>query len=333
MKGNRRAAAAAALLLAVTVCAGCGQEMIDGINGLVASEPAEGTSEGSPPEAVRDLPPVPPESFPVPFDVALPEAAGAAVEQNDKAAIDYSNTADGYVMARYPDDPGLSLKVRVEGPGGSQYDYNLAPGEYEAFPLSEGDGSYTVGVYEQVGGTRYALAVSVTAEVSLKDQFAPFVRPNQFVNYDGKSDAVRMAAALGGEAPALLDKVAGVYHYVTEALDYDKELAATVRAGYLPDVDTVLARGKGICFDYASLMAAMLRCQGIPAKLVVGYAGDAYHAWLSVYSAEEGWIDGVIHFDGASWQLMDPTFADGGSDEELREYIGDGANYTPEFQY
>ena len=65
--------------------------------------------------------------------------------------------------------------------------------------------------------------------------------------------------------------------------------------------------GKGICFDYASLMAALLRSQGIPTKLVVGYSGDAYHAWISVYLDEIGWVDKIIEFDGKSWSLIDPT--------------------------
>ena len=63
--------------------------------------------------------------------------------------------------------------------------------------------------------------------------------------------------------------------------DYDK--AATVSSGYLPVVDTVLDSKTGICFDYAAVMASMLRSQNIPTRLEIGYAGDAYHAWISVY--------------------------------------------------
>ena len=33
-------------------------------------------------------------------------------------------------------------------------------------------------------------------------------------------------------------------------------------------------------------MTGMLRSQGIPSKLVVGYAGTAYHAWISVWTEE-----------------------------------------------
>ena len=90
----------------------------------------------------------------------------------------------------------------------------------------------------------------------------------------------------------------------------------------------------GICFDYAALMAGMLRSQGVPCQLVVGYAGKAYHAWINVWSEEKGWIDGVIYFDGESWQRMDPTFASSADrSDSIMKYIGDGKNYTVKYLY
>jgi transglutaminase/protease-like cytokinesis protein 3 len=125
-----------------------------------------------------------------------------------------------------------------------------------------------------------------------------------------------------------------VYNFVLSGLTYDKELAANVKSGYLPNVDTVLASGKGICFDYAAVMTSMLRSQDIPTKLVVGYAGEVYHAWLNVYSTETGWVDAVIQFDGKTWKLMDPTFAStGNQSEEVMKYIGDGKNYAAKYVY
>ena len=125
-----------------------------------------------------------------------------------------------------------------------------------------------------------------------------------------------------------------VYNFVVGNLTYDKEKAATVQSGYLPVLDTVLAEKKGICFDYAALMAGMLRSQGVPCKLVVGYAGTAYHAWISVWSEATGWVDGAIFFDGTTWQRMDPTFASTGRQSQaIMQYIGDGTNYTVKYLY
>ena len=59
-------------------------------------------------------------------------------------------------------------------------------------------------------------------------------------------------------------------------------------------------------------MAAMLRSQNIPCKLVVGFAGKVYHAWINVYIEGVGWVDQLIYFDGKTWSLMDPTFVSAG---------------------
>ena len=78
----------------------------------------------------------------------------------------------------------------------------------------------------------------------------------------------------------------------------------------------------------------MLRSQSIPTRLQIGYAGSAYHAWISTYIEDIGWIDGMIRFDGQSWSLMDPTFAaNQSSPESLKKFIGDGSNYQTLYTY
>ena len=264
----------------------------------------------------------------------LPQASGTKVQSNDKAVIDYSNIADGYVMVKYTASTSQKLKVIVKGPT-TTYTYNLAADKaWDTYPLSDGNGSYTVGVYENVSGTKYAGVLSQTFSVTLKDEFAPFVRPNQYVDYENAPKTVAKAAELVKGKSTDLDKVQAVYDYVVKNITYDKQLAASVKSGYLPVLDTVLTKKTGICFDYAALMAGMLRSQGIPCKLVVGYAGQAYHAWISVYTKENGWVEGVIYFDGTSWQRMDPTFASTGNQSStVMQYIGDGKNYTVKYLY
>ena len=266
-------------------------------------------------------------------DLLLPEAPGTKVGKEGPAEVDYSNTRDGYIMARFNADRGKRLKAQVKGPVTS-YTYNMDPEHWEVFPLSDGNGSYTVAVYENVSDKKYATVLSVTFDVQLADEFVPFLRPNQYVDYANAVVTLQKAAELTDGLTDVLDKVAAVYDYVVRSLTYDKELAENVQSGYLPVLDEVLAKGKGICFDYAAVMTGMLRSQGIPCKLVVGYAGDAYHAWISVYSEEDGWIDNVIWFDGTSWQRMDPTFASSGKNAKaLKEYIGDNSNYMDRYYY
>ena len=153
------------------------------------------------------------------------------------------------------------------------------------------------------------------------------------MDYSTAKNTIAKAAELTNGKDTL-KSVQAVYDFVITNLTYDKQLAATVQSGYLPVLDTVLEKKSGICFDYAALMTGMLRSQGIPCKLVVGYAGTAYHAWISVWSQETGWIEGVVYFDGTSWQRMDPTFASSGNQSaSIMQFIGDGKNYTVKYLY
>lgn len=260
-------------------------------------------------------------------------ASGERTKKSADAMIDYSNTKDGYVMVQYTSRSDVRLKARVKGPT-TTYTYNLTAQEWAAFPLSDGNGTYQITVYKNVSGTKYASVLSLTTEVVLSDEFAPFLRSNQYVDFDAAPDTVAKAAELVGELENSLDQVEAIYNYVVKNLTYDKKLAATVKSGYLPVLDEVLEKKSGICFDYAALMTGMLRSQGVPCKLVVGYAGKAYHAWISVWSEETGWVDGVIYFNGTSWQRMDPTFASSGnSSKSIMDYIGDGENYSAKYFY
>ena len=274
--------------------------------------------------AMDPAPPVPviPRSMP----------SGTAAATSEDAVIDYSHTEDGYVMVCYPGSTDKRLKVLVKGPS-TTYNYNLTPGDWTVFPLSDGNGSYQVGVYINIADTRYAVVLTADFSVQLKDEFAPFLRPNQYVDYSEASVTVLRAMEITRELEEPLDKVAAIYDYVITNLHYDTEKANSVQSGYLPNLDQILEAGTGICFDYAAIMTAMLRSQQIPCKLVVGYAGSVYHAWISVWTEESGWIDGAIFFDGHVWHRMDPTFASSAAgSQDTMDFIQSG-NYTVKYLY
>lgn len=261
----------------------------------------------------------------------LVPATGAVSESSGSATVDYSNASEGYIMAKYTGDKGKA-KVMIEKDD-TVYKFDLnTGGAYEVFPLAMGDGNYKIGVYENVSGDSYAMALSTTVAVTLTDSLLPFLYPNQYIDFTAESSAVKKGRELAIDATSHLEIVSDIYSHVTENITYDVQKAATVEPGYLPDVDETLASGTGICFDYAALMTAMLRSQNIPTRLQVGYvSGGVYHAWISVFTPETGWIDKVIQFDGVNWQMMDPTLASSGGQNQ--EFIGDGKNYSLMYQY
>lgn len=263
----------------------------------------------------------------------LPQTAamktGVSVQSNAKAAVDTSNLSEGYVMIRYTGGSNVRIKAQISR-GSAVYTYDLNnKGTNEIFPLTEGDGSYAIKVFENTTGNKYAQAYSTTVDLKLRDEFLPFLYANQYVNFNSSSKAVAKAAELVKGKKTDIDKLTAVYSYVVKNTAYDHQLAKTVQSGYLPNVDNTLATGKGICFDYASLMAAMLRSQGIPSKLVIGYAGDIYHAWLNVYIDGQGWIEKAVYFDGENWSLMDPTFVSTSGDSSAASKV----KYTMKYAY
>ncbi len=328
------------LLLAVVLLAGCGQNGSTPNAGDTGMDEenmyvdAVELSEDSIEEEIADEA-VALASSPVAVAKVLkPVASGKKVEKNTKATIDYSNAKDGYVMVKFTATTQKRLKVLVKGPSGTQYQYNLPPREWTTFPFSDGNGKYTVSVYENTTGSKYAKVLSLSLNVTLTDEFAPFIRPNQYVDYENATNTISMAQKLAGKEKDPMKKVEKIYDYVVKNFTYDTAKASTVKSGYLPDLDAVLKSKKGICFDYAAVMVGMLRSQGVPCKLVVGNAGDVYHAWINVWSEKNGWIDGAIRFNGKKWERMDPTFAStANSSKKIMQYIGDGSNYDPKLIY
>lgn len=263
-------------------------------------------------------------------------ASGEQVKENGNCVIDYSNVGDGYVMVKFKKALGPILKCVVTT--GNQalndgYKYTLSQNQFQVIPLTEGNANYHIYMLYEVGG-RYATELTLELNVTITDQFGPYLRPNQFVNYNKNTKVVKKAASITKSCKTDLAKVKKVYNYVIKNFKYDKKLAASVQPGYTPNLNKIYSKKKGICFDYAAVMTAMLRSQGVPTKLVVGYTGNAYHAWINVYSKKKGRISKMIYFNGKKWKLMDPTFASTSkSSKSIMKYIGNGKNYKEKLSY
>ncbi|MBR0384194.1 MAG: transglutaminase domain-containing protein [Eubacteriaceae bacterium] len=263
--------------------------------------------------------------------VLTPTPDGAVAFAGPSTNIDASHTDQGYVMVQYTgasDKP----KLQIAMPNGNTYTYDIN-GEWNAFPLTGGDGTYTLTVLEHAYADQYTTAFTQPIDVALSNTYGPYLYPNIYVKFSPDSACVSKAAELANGCGNDIDVITKVYDYVINNITYDTAKAQSVDTGYVPNVDEVMASGTGICFDYTALMSAMLRSQGIPTRLEVGYAGTAYHAWLSVYTEETGWIDNAVEIKGSDWTLMDPTLAASNDNSAVAEFIGDGSSYQPRFVY
>lgn len=332
MRLKKTASAVICVILSAFLLGGCGGEVAAvPITGEPVAAPTVVTEKNEAPEPVAAK-----KVLPSRFSDFKPyetEAPGLAVEGNDRARIDWSNADCGYITVEYTEKTDKSIKMQVCGEE-LKYTYCIRPGKEAVFPLAEGSGEYTVTLYENITGNKYAAVISACFRAEIEDENGIFLYPNCYVGFLPDSAVVEMARFLIKGCGDEIDVVKAIYGFVIENFTYDKEMANTVTSSYLPDPDAFLVKKAGICLDYASCMTAMLRSVGIPCKLVTGYTGEAYHAWINVYTEEDGWIDGVIRFNGKDWTLMDPTFASTGKNaKKIQEYIGDGENYTAKYYY
>ena len=191
-----------------------------------------------------------------PPQVLTPQADGLKTFTADTAAIDISHTQEGYIMAKYT---GFNAKpiLQLTGTDGITYTYSLYK-DYSTFPLTSGDGTYQVGVYENVSDDRYTTLLSETFSVTLTDPLKPYLYPNQYVNFTADSLPVAKAEGLADGASSDLDIISSVYKYIITHFTYDYSKASSVTSGYLPDIDEVFTSEKGICFDYAAVMTFLV---------------------------------------------------------------------------
>ena len=250
-------------------------------------------------------------------------------EGNDEAKVDLSSTSDGYFGVLCDSDARIKLQVFKDS---DTYTYDIEQGKPMIFPLQCGDGDYTIKVMKNVSDNKYYELYTTSTSVSLSDSKAPFVRPNAYANYSKSSACVKKASEMAKKSNSESDFVNQVYKYICKGVDYDFEEAKTVESGYVPDPDEVMKTGKGICFDYASLAASMLRSQGIPTKVIFGYVApdNLYHAWNMFYTDETGWVSVKFDVKPGDWNRLDLTFSANG---ENADFIGDGTNYSDVYQY
>ena len=199
---------------------------------------------------------------------------------NGRLSIDVSHIIDGYFIAKNLKPDNKRCKLRVAANNRTIF-YNLN-GE-EIFPLQFGNGQYTIELYRNTSASRYAVVGKLRINVKLKSNTAPYLHPNQYVNYSADSPCAVKAAELCANCTSPADKVMQINNYVKKNISYNYVKALTVGSGVLPDIDGCFAKRMGICQDIAALMVAMLRTQGVPASLVIGNADTKYHAWVRVY--------------------------------------------------
>ncbi len=231
----------------------------------------------------------------------LPQATGKTVKKDGKMTIDCSNMSEGYIMVKgKKSNKRMKLQIATSG-AKLNYDIN-SNGEYEVFPLQFGNGKYQVSLFENASGKKYSKEGSVKLSVKMPNELSCFLYPNQYVSYDENTACVVYALEMCKDMTDQADIYKAVCDYVKSNFHYDFIKSVTVKAGQLPQIDDCWNSKMGICQDLSAMTCAMLRCQGIPARLMIGTVGsNTYHAWVvAVVNGEERFFDPTAELNASS---------------------------------
>lgn len=269
-------------------------------------------------------------AFELPEHVATATFNADAAETSGACSIDTSSVASGYVGASAQASSRLKFLVAC---GDATMSYDLPQdGTPIVCPLSLGDGAYQFRIMQNTSGENYVELFSATANVKMTSEFEPFLRPSIYCNFDDGSAAAAQARKLAKNAKTQAEAVEDICDWIVKNISYDDDKAAELKdsTGYVPDPDSTLKSKNGVCFDYASLGAAMLRTLGIPTKIVTGNVSPdgIYHAWIMVY-IDGTWKSAQFDIEPKTWSRVDLTFAASGDDSN----VGDGKEYTDRYVY
>ncbi len=215
-------------------------------------------------------------------------ASGSATSTATKLSsslgeIDLNNINSGIVKIAFSHSTDTKIKVEIKKDSNT-YMYNLvSTNNFEAFPLQLGSGEYKVTLFKNISGTSYSTINTWTFNANVNSS-SLYTSSNQLVNWDNSMNSITLAKQLTASCTKNDDKVKVLYDYILNNIKYN--LGKTnLPSSYIPNIDSTLASKDGICFDFSSLFAAMLRSVGIQSKIVMGTSPNVngYHCWNEVY--------------------------------------------------
>ena len=201
--------------------------------------------------------------------------------------INISKTSQGYCTVTY-NSTNSKMKVKIEHEKGKYIYYNYTSGKSSRFTFTEGNGIYTITLFQNITGTSYKKITEVKTKVKLKNKLVPYLVSTDEITFTKTDSVGKQAKKICAKAKTDSAKATAIKKYMTKNFKYDYSLAKKVKNGsvtnYTPNTRQILKNKKGICYDLSALYAAMCRSQGIPCKIETGYTNSGeYHAWNRVY--------------------------------------------------
>jgi transglutaminase-like putative cysteine protease len=214
--------------------------------------------------------------------------------------LDESHLSEGYVSTNIKNK--AATYVIVISKDKESYNYPIVDGG--KYPLTLGNGTYQIMIGEKVEGNKYLTLLKKEIKVNIKDDTTVYLLSNEAINWENEdSSIINKAKELTKNSKTNIEKAKAIHSYIIRNYSYDNNKANKVTKDYKPDLKSFFKTQKGICYDYATLTAVMLRSVGVPTKLVKGYESsniETYHAWNQIYNdTTKQWVTIDTTYDAA----------------------------------
>lgn len=225
---------------------------------------------------------------------------------------------DGHVRISGSTDK-KRIKLLVTG-GDKQvwYDVKLNNGEFDEEIWFDKQGKYTIKVMVNEYDRKYSYGPGFTVEnTEESDEYliqAKHIESNDVV-------IIETAREITKACSSDLEKARAIYDWVTNNIRFDYDKLEKHKRGQYDNkygaLNTIRTR-KGVCYDYATLAAALSRSLGLRAKVAEGDLNKGplkgLHAWNEIYIKELGsWI----RIDTTLGATTGENYFDFGNDEKI----------------
>ena len=207
------------------------------------------------------------------------------VAETQDYRVNYVSVMLSFVPGNTPQQMVLKLNTEPEAEQiGNAYEFKW---------LEPDEGDYGFGLEAEVKTNNYIKGVvdKVYFPVSISEEYQKWLNPSE--NIDSDNAAVIQKAADIAEGNDLYEIVYELAKWVNENIAYDPACGDDFEKA-----SWVLYNKRGTCDEHTSLLVAMCRSLGIPARYISGIAysnipelrGFGAHAWAEVYFPGYGWI-------------------------------------------
>lgn len=181
--------------------------------------------------------------------------------------------------------------------------FDDGPNTYAEFIINNPTTNFELNIMDEIVLSQYGLDTAFNAgnkDFDAKD-LDKYLAAEKYIEKDDE-EIIKTAGNFEREDTYVL--VQAIYDYVMENMEW---------VGYVPEdvgAKVALIEKQGDCTSYSDLFIALLRANGIPARIVEGYTIDATdlnvgHNWVEVYFNDIGWVP------------FDPTYDDNNGSTSL----------------